>query len=71
MTLSQTERQSAIKLMRELGPAAPTLCSDWTVKDMAVHLYIRENHPRAAAGILWGSAQSLLEEKTKQISKLG
>lgn len=70
MTLSQTERQSAIKLMRELGPAAPTLCSDWTVKDMAVHLYIRENHPRAAAGILWGSAQSLLEEKTKQISKL-
>ncbi len=70
MTLSRTERQSAIELMRKVGPQAPTLCAGWTVKDLAVHLYIRENHPKAAAGILLSPARRLLEEKTQELSVL-
>lgn len=70
MTLSRTERQSAIELMHEVGPQAPTLCAGWTVKDLAVHLYIRENHPKAAAGILFSPARPLLEKRTKQLLAL-
>jgi uncharacterized protein (TIGR03085 family) len=38
--------------MRAVGPDAPTLCGDWTTRDLAAHLILRERRPDAAAGIL-------------------
>ncbi len=34
------------------GPDMPTLCGEWTVRDLAAHLVIRERRPDSAPGIL-------------------
>lgn len=47
-----TERLEMAGLMAEVGPGAPTLCGDWTVRDLAAHLLLRERRPDAAPGIL-------------------
>jgi len=49
--LAQTERQALCDTALQLGEDQPTLCGDWTVKDLVVHLLVREGSP-AAAGIL-------------------
>ncbi|MEU8074004.1 TIGR03085 family metal-binding protein [Catellatospora citrea] len=46
------ERLALADLMAEVGPDAPTLCGDWTVRDLLAHLLLRERRPDAAAGIL-------------------
>lgn len=46
------ERASLCDLFVEVGPDAPTLCGDWTTRDLAAHLIVRERRPDAAAGIL-------------------
>ncbi len=38
--------------MSEVGPDAPTLCGDWTVRDLAAHLLVRERRVDAMPGIL-------------------
>lgn len=38
--------------MRTAGPDAPTLCGDWTARDLAAHLVIRERRLDASPGIL-------------------
>ncbi len=45
--------------MRAVGPDAPTLCGDWTTRDLAAHLVLRERRPDAAAGILIPAAGRL------------
>ncbi|MDY3126953.1 MAG: TIGR03085 family metal-binding protein [Corynebacterium sp.] len=52
MSFSATWRQQLARLLFELGPDAPTLCDGWTTRDLAVHLWIRENKPLAAAGMV-------------------
>jgi uncharacterized protein (TIGR03085 family) len=49
-THSRTERDALADLMTELGPDAPTLCGDWTTRDLAAHLVVRERRPDAGAG---------------------
>lgn len=51
MSFSSAERARLADLLIELGPDAPTLCEGWDTRDMAVHLYLRENNPLAAAGM--------------------
>jgi len=51
MSFSSTERARLAALLLELGPDAPTLCEGWTTRDLAVHLYLRENNLPAAAGM--------------------
>lgn len=51
MSFSSAERARLADLLIELGPDAPTLCEGWDTHDMAVHLYLRENNPLAAAGM--------------------
>lgn len=51
-TLAARERQELSELLDQVGPDAPTLCGDWTTRDLAAHLVIREGRPDAAAGIL-------------------
>lgn len=60
-TWAQSERQGISDLFVELGPDAPTLCGDWTTRDLAAHLIVRESRPDAALGIVakplagWGA----------------
>ena len=54
MSFSASERTQLAKLLLEVGPDAPTLCGDWTTRDLAIHLYLRENRPDAAAGMFIG-----------------
>ncbi|WP_028476582.1 TIGR03085 family metal-binding protein [Nocardia sp. CNY236] len=54
MTLAQRERRALVETMRSAGPDAPTLCGEWTARDLAAHLVVRERRPDAAPGILLG-----------------
>lgn len=51
-TWAKSERKEICQLFDEVGPDAPTLCGDWTTRDLAAHLIVREARPDAAAGIL-------------------
>lgn len=42
-------------VLAEAGPDAPTLCEGWTTHDLAAHLWVRENDPSAAPGLLIGA----------------
>ena len=49
-SIAASERTHLCALAQQLGPDAPTLSGDWTVRDLVVHLLIREGSP-AAAGL--------------------
>lgn len=40
--LRRLERASACQTLRDLGPDAPTLCSDWSTADVAAHVVASE-----------------------------
>lgn len=50
--VARRERQEICDLFLEVGPDAPTLCGEWTTRDLAAHLVIREARPDAALGIV-------------------
>lgn len=52
MTVAQSERAGLVSTMRGVGPDHPTLCGEWTTRDLAAHLVIRERRLDAAPGIL-------------------
>jgi uncharacterized protein (TIGR03085 family) len=52
MSFAQRERHELVASMAEKGPNAPTLCGDWTVRDLAAHLVVRERRPDASPGII-------------------
>ena len=51
MSVAQCERAALVESLRRVGPDAPTLCGQWTTRDLAAHLVLREHRPDAAAGI--------------------
>ncbi|KUI43214.1 hypothetical protein AU197_25095 [Mycobacterium sp. IS-1590] len=52
MTAAQRERAALVETMRAVGPDAPTLCGDWTTRDLAAHLVVRERRLDATPGIM-------------------
>jgi uncharacterized protein (TIGR03085 family) len=46
------ERLALANTMEQFGPDAPTLCTGWSVRDLAAHIVLRERRPDAAAGIV-------------------
>ncbi|MFE7228405.1 TIGR03085 family metal-binding protein [Nocardioides sp. NPDC057577] len=52
-SFARSERIALCDTAVSLGPTAPTLCEGWEVKDLLVHLLVRERRPWAAAGNLW------------------
>lgn len=48
---AQSERAALSDAFIDVGPDAPTLCGDWTTRDLAAHLVVREGRPDAAAGM--------------------
>ena len=55
--------------MRAAGPDAPTLCGDWTTRDLAAHLVLRERRPDAAAGILISKLAGYTARKQKELTE--
>jgi uncharacterized protein (TIGR03085 family) len=55
--------------MRAVGPDAPTLCGDWTTRDLAAHLVLRERRPDAAAGILVSKLAGYTARKQKELAE--
>ncbi len=51
MTAAQRERHALVETMRAVGPDGPTLCGDWTTRDLAAHLVVRERRLDATPGI--------------------
>ncbi len=49
---ARRERAELCELFADLGPDQPTLCGDWTTRDLAAHLVVRERRPDAAIGIV-------------------
>ena len=45
------EREALCDLFLEVGPDAPTLSGEWSARDLAAHLVIRERRLDAAAGM--------------------
>lgn len=52
VSLSQRERAALVRTMSEAGPDAPTLCGDWTTRDLAAHLLVRERRIDSMPGIV-------------------
>lgn len=52
MSVAQSERAALVALMTGTGPDAPTLCGEWTTRDLAAHLVVRERRLDAAPGIM-------------------
>jgi uncharacterized protein (TIGR03085 family) len=51
MTAAQRERAALVETMRTVGPDAPTLCGEWTTRDLAAHLVVREGRLDTTPGI--------------------
>ncbi|MGW7265814.1 TIGR03085 family metal-binding protein [Streptomyces sp. NPDC054842] len=51
-THAKRERLLLADLLEAEGPEAPTLCGDWTTRDLAAHVVVRERRADAAGGIL-------------------
>lgn len=49
---ARDERAALCDLLADLGPDQPTLCTGWTTRDLAAHIYLRERRPLAALGIV-------------------
>ncbi|WP_311591184.1 TIGR03085 family metal-binding protein [Trueperella bernardiae] len=67
MTFSYDERRRLADLLIKQGPNAPTLCEGWTTRDLAAHLWVRDNRPDAAAGMFVSAAQGHLDAVTAQV----
>ncbi|MEV6315033.1 TIGR03085 family metal-binding protein [Streptomyces sp. NPDC051776] len=52
-THAKRERLLLADLLEAAGPGAPTLCQDWTTRDLAAHVAMRERRADAAAGIVF------------------
>lgn len=50
--MAQRERRALVETMKGTGPDAPTLCGEWSVRELAAHLVVRERRPDAAPGIM-------------------
>ena len=65
-TPARAERLELCDLFLQLGPDAPTILDDWTTRDLAAHLVMRERRPDAAAGI----AVSILARHAERVRLL-
>ena len=64
---ARTERAALCDLALELGPDAPTLSGDWSVKDLVVHLLLREGSP-AAIGIVVPPLAPVTEAASRRLA---
>lgn len=68
MSLAQRERAALVTTMRGVGPDQPTLCGEWTTRELAAHLVVRERRLDAAPGILVPALADYTERVTQQVA---
>lgn len=68
MSVAQDERARLVETMRAVGPDHPTLCGDWTTRDLAAHLVVRERRLDAAPGILIPKFAGYTERVQNQVA---
>ncbi len=66
--MSRSERAALCNCALEVGPDAATLCEGWTVKDLVVHLLVRERAPVASVGIVLPPARGLTERRSRALA---
>ncbi len=66
--MSRRERTALCDTALQVGEDQPTLSGEWTVKDLVVHLLIREGSP-AAAGIFVSPLAGLTEHESRRIGR--
>lgn len=67
--MSRSERSALCNSALEAGAEAPTLCGDWTVKDLVIHLLVRERDPLGAPGILLPPLAGLADRATRRLAE--
>ncbi len=67
--LARRERHALCDLALLLGEDAPSLCGDWTAKDLVAHLLVRENRPIGALGIALGPLSGLADHAMRRVAK--
>lgn len=70
MTFAERERKELANLLLSVGPDAPTLCKGWTTRDLANHLYIRENRLDAAGGMFVKALSDRLDSVTAEVNRM-
>lgn len=68
-SMSRSERAALCNCALDVGPDAPTLCEGWTVKDLVVHLLVRERDPVAATGIVVPRLAGLTGRKSRKLAE--
>jgi uncharacterized protein (TIGR03085 family) len=66
-SIAATERTHLCALAQQLGPSAPTLCEGWDVKDLVIHLLVREGSP-AAVGIVVPPLAGLVDRASARLA---
>ncbi|WP_448855354.1 TIGR03085 family metal-binding protein [Corynebacterium camporealensis] len=69
MSFSSSERSKLARFLHDLGPDAPTLCEGWTTRDMAAHLWVRENRPDAIAGMFISPLSERLDKVQSEVTQ--
>ena len=67
--MSRTERAALCNTALEAGEQAPTLCGRWTVKDLVIHLLVRERDPLGAPGILVPQLERLTDRSARRLAR--
>jgi uncharacterized protein (TIGR03085 family) len=66
--LAASERTALCDLALEVGEGQPTLCDGWTVKDLVIHLLVREGSP-AAIGIAVSPLSRLTDAASARLAR--
>jgi uncharacterized protein (TIGR03085 family) len=66
--MAQAERAALCDVALQVGEDQPTLSGDWTVKDLVVHLLVREGSP-AAAGIFVPPLAKVLDLESRRVGR--
>ena len=67
--LARRERVALCDLALVLGEDAPTLCGDWTAKDLVTHLLVRERSPVAGIGLVVPPLSGLPEREMGRLAR--
>ncbi len=70
-TAAQRERADLAELFRSTGPDAPTLCGEWSTRDLLAHLVLRERRLDAAPGIMVSALAGYTEKVQQGIAARG
>src|SRR3954468_24826514 len=67
--MSRTERAALCNSALEAGEDSPTLCEGWTVKDLVIHLLIRERDPVGASAIFVPRLEKLADRSADKLAQ--